>query len=68
MEVTLQKEAPGPGIFVWWARALEGEEAIDTERLEGRRRGGQAKAMQAAWSEAQVRFRERAATELEAFK
>lgn len=54
---TFRKVSPGPDLRLWWNRAFEGDYAIDTAEIEGRR--GQPGAFSAAFKEAEQEFRER---------
>ena len=58
LKLTLSKDNPH-GVVVWWTRALEGEEPVDTRTFPDRKRGANAEANQSVWEEATRLFKEK---------
>lgn len=54
---SLRKVPPAAGVRVWWNRAFEEDEPVDTASMEGRR--GQPGSFSTAFKEAERQFRER---------
>ena len=54
---SLRKAPPAAGVRVWWNRAFEEDEPVDTASMEGRR--GQPGSFSTAFKEAERQFRER---------
>jgi len=55
VRLTFVKATPRADMVRWWSRVMEGEEEIDTQKIEGR---SQKMNFQGAWEEAQKLFRE----------
>ena len=60
LRLTLKKP-PVHNVVVWWTRALQGEEGVDSTAFPDRKRSKDAAAQQAVWLQAQQMFRERVA-------
>ena len=60
LRVTLRKRAVH-GVVIWWTRAIEGEEALDTTTLPDRKSGAKLAAQQTVWEEAMSLFKEKVA-------
>ena len=55
VRLTFVKATPRADMVRWWSRVMEGEDEIDTQKIEGR---SQKMNFQGAWEEAQKLFRE----------
>ena len=60
LRVTLRKRGIH-GVIVWWTRAIDGEEALDTQALPDRKRADNSAAQQSVWEEATRMFKEKVA-------
>ena len=60
LRVTLRKRGM-QGVIVWWTRAIDGEEALNTQALPDRKRADKLAAQQSVWEEATRMFKERVA-------
>lgn len=61
LRVTMRKREVH-GIVIWWSRAMEGEEEIDTQTLPDRTRTAKLSAQQDVWEEATRMFQEKVAS------
>jgi hypothetical protein len=60
VRITLYKQSPIPGAFIWWENVFEGEDKIDTTKIAGRNSVG-AKSVSDNFVEAQKLFAEKIA-------